>query len=69
MTTIITLAVLRIVLVDANGDDCIIRDNDPIENCCNLGFGHSKFSSVVNKPKVYDSKNRAKRLIDLYSNI
>ena len=35
----------------------IIRDNDPIENCCDLGFGHSKFNSVVNKPKVYDVKN------------
>ena len=60
MTTIITLVVLvslGIVLVDADGNDCIIRDNDPIENCCNLGFGHSKFTSVVNKPKVYDVKN------------
>ena len=60
MTTIITLVILvsiKIVLVDADGNDCIIRDNDPIENCCNLGFGHSKFSSVVNKPKVYDMKN------------
>ncbi|XP_065902540.1 fibrinogen C domain-containing protein 1-like [Dysidea avara] len=60
MTTIITLVVLvslGIVLVDADGNDCIIRDNDTIENCCNLGFGHSKFSSVVNKPKVYDVKN------------
>ncbi|XP_065903681.1 fibrinogen C domain-containing protein 1-like [Dysidea avara] len=60
MTTIITLVVLvslGIVLADADGNDCIIRDNDPIENCCNLGFGHSKFSSVVNKPKVYDVKN------------
>jgi len=57
MTTIITPVVLvnlRIVLVDAYGDDCIIRDNDPIENCCNLEFTHSKFSSVVNKRKVYD---------------
>jgi len=60
MTTIITLVVLVIlgvVIVDTDGNDCIIRDNNPIENCCNLGFGHSKFSAVVNKPRVYDVKN------------
>ena len=45
------------MLVDADGDDFIIHDNEPIENCCNLGFAHSKFSSVVNKPKAYYVKN------------
>ena len=40
------------MLVDVDGNDCIIHDNDPIENYCNLGFGHFKFRESVNKPKV-----------------
>ena len=58
MTTIITLVVLvslGIVLVDADG--CIVRDNTPITNCCNLGFGQSNFREIVNKPEVYSAKD------------
>jgi len=56
-TTVAVLVSLGIVIIRADGNECIIHDNDTIENCCNLGFGHSKFSAVVNKPKVYDVKN------------
>jgi len=57
MTSITTLVVLGIVLIGADGNDCIIHDNEPIKNCCNLGFGHSKFREVINKPKVYNVKD------------
>ena len=34
----------------------IPSNNNPIENCCDLGFGHVVFSEIVNKPKVYKLK-------------
>jgi len=52
-----TLAVLGIVIINADVNECIIHDNDTIKNCCNFGFGHSKFSAVFNKLTVYDIKN------------
>ena len=36
---------------------CVIPNNeDPIENCCDLGFRQTGFSEIINKPKVYKFK-------------
>ena len=42
---------MEILAVD---ESCVIPNNeDPIENCCDLGFRQTEFSEIVNKPQVY----------------
>ena len=55
---VISLYTVEILAVD---ESCVIPNNeDPIENCCDLGFRQTEFSEVVNKPKVYKFKNFCK---------
>ena len=54
----ISFCAVKILAVD---ESCVIPNNeDPIENCCDLGFRQNKFSEIVNKPKVYKFKNFCK---------
>ena len=40
--------------VSAVNESCIVSNSDDlIENCCDLGFRHSVFGQIINKPKVY----------------
>ena len=40
--------------ISAVNESCIVSNSeDPIENCCDLGFRHSVFGQIINKPKVY----------------
>ena len=55
---VISFCVVEILAVD---ESCVIPNNeDPIENCCDLGFGQTEFSEIVNKPKIYKFKNFCK---------
>ena len=55
---VISFCVVEIFAVD---ESCVISNNeDPIENCCDLGFRQTEFSEIVNKPKVYKFKNFCK---------
>ena len=55
---VISLCIVKILAVD---ESCVIPNNeDPIENCCDLGFRQTGFSEIVNKPKVYKFKNFCK---------
>ena len=52
---VISFCAMKILAVD---ESCVIPNNeDPIENCCDLGFRQTEFSEIVNKPKVYKFKN------------
>ena len=46
---------LLIVLVSVVVQDT--NNNDPIENCCDLGFKTSVFGEITNKPKQYRMKS------------
>ena len=52
---IVTLVVLLSAAeILAANESCIISSSeDPIENCCDLGFRQSIFGQIINKPKVY----------------
>ena len=58
-TTVVTLIIsVYAVEILAADDSCVIPSNEnPIENCCDLGFRQTDFSEIVNKPKVYKFKN------------
>ena len=61
-TTVVTL-VIAVYAVEILADDesCVTPSNtDPIENCCDLGFRQTKFSEIINKPKVYKFKGLCK---------
>ena len=52
---LISLCTVQIVAVDGS---CVTPNNDqPIDNCCDLGFRQTQFSDILNKPKVYRFKN------------
>ena len=54
-TTVVTL-VISLYAVEILAVDVIPNNNDPIENCCDLGFRQIAFSEIINKPKVYNFK-------------
>ena len=58
-TSVVTLIIsVYVVEILAANDSCVIPSNEnPIENCCDLGFRQTDFSEIVNKPKVYKFKN------------
>ena len=61
-TTVVTL-VIAVYAVEILADDesCVTPSNtDPIENCYDLGFRQTKFSEIINKPKVYKFKGLCK---------
>ena len=52
---LITACTVQIVAVD---ESCVTPNNEqPINNCCDLGYRQTQFSDIVNKPKVYKFKN------------
>ena len=58
-TTLVTLIIsVYAIEILAADDSCVIPSNEnPLENCCDLGFRQTDFSEIVNKPKVYKFKN------------
>ena len=62
LTTVITLITLvYAVEILAVNETCVLPSNtDPIENCCDLGYRQTKFSIIINKPKVYKIKSFCK---------
>ena len=56
-TTVAIVISFCVVEILAADESCVIPNNeDPIENCCDLGFRQTEFSEIVNKPKVYKFK-------------
>ena len=57
-TTIVILLSVCAVQIVAVDESCVTPNNEqPIDNCCDLGYRQTQFSDIVNKPKVYKFKN------------
>ena len=60
-TAVVILILLCAVQIVAVDESCATPNNDqPIDNCCDLGFRQTQFSDILNKPKVYKFKNFCK---------
>ena len=57
-TSIVILISSSAIQIFALDESCVTTNNDqPIDNCCDLGYRQTQFSDIVNKPKVYKFKN------------
>ena len=54
IVTVLLAVSLYVMEVLAVSESCIVSNSeDPIENCCDLGFRLSVFGQIINKPKIY----------------